>query len=133
MAKLDKVHVRDYMSSQLTTVRPDMDVMTAINLMVKNHITAAPVVDYDGKLVGIFSERDAIGIVGVAAEDGSPAGPVSQFMNPKVATVEPSTTLMHLLSLFERSTCRRYPVLASGQLIGMISRSDVIRAINDVY
>lgn len=133
MAKLDTVRVREYMSSNLITFRPDMDVMAAVNTLVKKHITAAPVVDDSGKLIGILSERDAIAIVGMASEDGAPAGPVSQFMNPKVATVEPDTSLMHLLNLFESKTCRRYPVLASGQLIGMISRSDVLRAINDLY
>lgn len=133
MAKLDSVLVRDYMSSKLTTFRPDMDVMAAVNTLVKNHVTAAPVVDDSGKLVGMLSERDALGIISVASEDGSSAGPVSQFMNRKVATVEPGTSLMQLLSLFERDTCRRYPVMASGRLIGMITRSDVLRAINDLY
>lgn len=133
MAKLDNVRVRDYMSSKLITFRPDLDVMAAVNTLVKNHITAAPVVDEGGKLIGILSERDAIGIVGMASEDGASAGPVRQFMNPEVTTVEPGTSLMHLLTLFESKTCRRYPVMASGQLIGMISRSDVLRAINDLY
>lgn len=133
MARLDTVRVREYMSSKVITFHPDMDVMAAVNKLVKSHITAAPVVDDGGNLVGILSERDAIGIVSVASEDGSFAGPVSQFMNPDVKTVEPSTSLMHLLSLFERQTCRRYPVMASGKLVGMISRSDVLRAINDLY
>ncbi|HEU0195979.1 MAG TPA: CBS domain-containing protein [Nevskiaceae bacterium] len=133
MAKLDTVRVRDYMSSKLITCHPDMDVMLAVNLMVKNHITAVPVVDDNGALVGILSERDVITIASVATADGSAAGPVSQFMNPKVETVEPDTNLMHLLSLFERSTCRRYPVMTSGKLVGIVSRSDVVRAINDLY
>ncbi|TAM10605.1 MAG: CBS domain-containing protein [Nevskiaceae bacterium] len=133
MAKLDTLRVRDYMSAKLITFPPDMDVMAAIHTLAKSHITAAPVVDDAGVLVGILSERDVIAIVGVASEDGSFAGPVSQFMNPKVKTVEPNTSLMQLLALFERQTCRRYPVMASGKLVGMISRSDVLRAISDTY
>ena len=133
MSKLDTVRVRDYMSTTLITFHPDMEVMTAVNALVKNHITAAPVVDDAGKLVGVLSERDCLAIVFVAAHDDSSAGPVRQFMNPKVVTVTPETSLMHLLSLFESQTCRRYPVMENGNLVGLISRSDVLRAINDLY
>lgn len=133
MAKLDTLRVRDYMSSQPVTFRPDMDVMAAVHALVKNNVTAAPVVDVDGKLIGILSERDIMDIISVASEDGSFAGPVSQFMNPDVKTIEPNTSLMQLLAMFERQTCRRYPVMASGRLVGIISRSDVLRAISDNY
>lgn len=132
MSKLDTVRVKDYMSTNLITFHPDMEVMNAVNALVKNHITSGPVVD-NGKLIGVLSERDCLGIVFAAAHDSSSAGPVRQFMSSEVVTVTPETSLMHVINLFETHTCRRYPVLENGRLVGIISRSDIMRAINDLY
>jgi CBS domain-containing protein len=58
MAKLDTVTVRDYMSTQLVKLTPQMEVMAAVNQLVKHRISGAPVVDAEGKLVGMLSEMD---------------------------------------------------------------------------
>jgi predicted transcriptional regulator len=132
MATLDSVRVKDYMSSKLVTFTPDMEVMAAVNLLVKHGIAGAPVVDQDGKLVGMLSERDCLQIAFIAAQDSCVAGPVSQFMSTKVETVEPDMNLTQLASMFTSKPWRRYPVLEGGKLVGQISRSDVMRAINSL-
>jgi predicted transcriptional regulator len=132
MATLDSVRVKDYMSSKLVTFTPDMEVMAAVNLLVKHGIAGAPVVDRDGKLVGMLSERDCLQIAFIAAQDSCVAGPVSQFMSTKVETVEPDMNLTQLASMFTSKPWRRYPVLQGGKLVGQISRSDVMRAINSL-
>lgn len=133
MASLETLLVRDYMTAKLVTFSPDLDVMSALNKMVTQRITSAPVVDRRGDIVGMFSERDCINIVLVAAADGSMGGPVSQHMSTDFKTVTPDTSLMQLANLFATNSCRRYPVMDNGKLVGQISRSDVIRAINDNY
>lgn len=130
MATLDSLRVREYMSTQLVTFTPDMDVMTAINLLVKNRIAGAPVLDKQGRLVGMLSERDCLNIGLTASQDTCIAGPVSQFMATKVVTVDPETNLTQLASMFVSASYRRYPVVENSQLVGLISRSDVLRAIN---
>lgn len=130
MATLDTLRVREYMSTQLVTFTPDMDVMAAINQLVKHRIAGAPVVDAQGKLVGMLSERDCLNIGLTASQDTCIAGPVSQFMATKVVTVDPDTNLTQLASMFVSASYRRYPVMEGGKLVGLISRSDVLRAIN---
>jgi len=130
MATLDSLRVREYMSTKLVTFTPDMDVMSAINALVTHRIAGAPVLDAAGKLVGMLSERDCLTIGLTASQDTCIAGPVSQFMATKVVSVDPEATLMQLAAMFVSASYRRYPVMQGDQLVGLISRSDVLRAIN---
>ena len=132
MATLDSVRVKDYMSTKLITFTPEMEVMRAVNTLVQHGIAGAPVLDKNGNLVGMFSERDCLSVALVASQDTCIAGPVSQFMSTKVVTVDPEMTLMQLANMFVAQSFRRYPVLENGKLVGQISRSDVMRAINSL-
>lgn len=131
MATLETVTVRDYMSTRLMTFTPDMEVMNAVHQLVKSGHSGAPVVDADGKLVGMLSERDCMSIAMVAAQDTCVAGPVSRYMSSKVETVSSEMSLTQLANLFVNNRhFRRYPVVDDGKLVGQISRSDVLRAIS---
>lgn len=132
MAKLDAVQVRNYMTSKLITLKPEMEVMAAINQLVKNRISGAPVVDQNGNLVGMLSEMDCLNVGLIAAEDTCVAGPVSQFMKTGVIAVSPDDSLTHIANLFLTKPFRRYPVMEDGKLVGQISRSDVLKAINSL-
>jgi len=133
MATLDSVQVKDYMSTKLVTFRPEMEVMAAINQLVTHGLSGAPVVDGSGRIVGVLSEKDCLNVGLIAAQDTCVAGPVSQFMSTHVVTVSPDMNLTQLASMFLSQTFRRYPVVdSSGKLIGQISRSDVLRAINSL-
>lgn len=131
MSTLEKVRVHEYMSSRLMTFTPEMEVMNAVHQLVKSGHSGAPVVDADGKLVGMLSERDCLQIAMVAAQDTCVAGPISQYMSTKLETVSSDMSLAQLAGLFvTNSHFRRYPVVDDGKLIGQISRSDVLRAIS---
>jgi CBS domain-containing protein len=132
MATLDAVQVRDYMTTKLITFAPEMEVKMALKILVEHGIAGAPVVDGTGKLVGILSERDCLQIAFVAIQQSGVAGRVSQFMSSKVETVDPDMSLTLLASMFTYKPWRRYPVLENGVLVGQISRSDVMRAINNL-
>ncbi|WP_293387397.1 CBS domain-containing protein [Nevskia sp.] len=130
MATLDSVKVRDYMTTKLVTFRPDMEVMHAVHTLVEKGISGAPVVDAKGNLVGILSQRDCLEVALTAAQDTCIAGPVAQYMSEKPVTVDPETNLTQLATMFTTAPFRRYPVIENGQLVGQISRSDVLRAIS---
>lgn len=132
MPTLDSVRVRDYMTTELVTFAPDMEVMTAVNLLVRNGISGAPVVGREGRLVGVLSEKDCLNVGLIAAQEACAAGPVSQYMSTAVIVVEPDMNLTQLASMFLSQPYRRYPVVTEGVLVGQISRSDVLRAINDL-
>lgn len=132
MSKLNAVRVRDYMTpaDKLVKLAPTTEVMSAINQLVKHHISGAPVVDADGHLVGMLSEMDCMQVGLIAAEDTCVAGPVSQFMKSSVVSVSPDDSLTQLAQLFLTKNFRRYPVIENGHLVGQISRSDVLKAIS---
>lgn len=134
MAKLDSARVRDHMTGldKLVRLKPQMEVMAAINQLVKHHISGAPVVDENGKVVGMLSEMDCMEVGLIAAEETCVAGPVSQFMKPNVVSVSPDDSLTQLAQLFLTRPFRRYPVMENGKLVGQISRSDVLKAINEM-
>ena len=134
MAKLDSVVVRDYMTpaDKLVKFAPHTEVMAAINLLVKHHISGSPVVDEAGKVVGMLSEMDCMQVGLIAAEDTCVAGPVSQFMKENVICVSPDDSLTQLAQMFLTKPFRRYPVMEGGRLVGQISRSDVLKAINSL-
>lgn len=130
MATLDSVRVRDYMTTKLVTFTPDMEVMQAVHTLVEKGISGAPVLDDQGTLVGMLSQRDCLEIALIAAQDTCIAGPVRQFMSTKTVTVDPDTNLTQLATMFTTAPFRRYPVVEHGKLVGQISRSDVLRAIS---
>jgi predicted transcriptional regulator len=80
----------------------------------------------------MFSERDCLSVALVASQDSCIAGPVGQFMSTKVVTVDPEMNLLQLATMFVNTPYRRYPVIEDDKLIGQISRSDVMRAINSL-
>lgn len=130
MAKLDSIRVRDYMTTQLVKLTPQMEVMAAVNQLVKHKISGAPVVNAEGTVVGMLSEMDCMQVGLIAAEDTCVAGPVAQFMKTGVVSVSPDDSLTQMAQLFLSKPFRRYPVMEDGKLVGQISRSDVLRAIN---
>lgn len=132
MASLDSVKVRDFMTTDLVTFRPDMEVMHAVHTLVDKGISGAPVVDASGRLIGMFSQRDCLEVALTAAQDTCIAGPVAQFMSEQPKTVDPDMNLTQLATMFTTAPFRRYPVLEAGRLVGQISRSDVLRAISRV-
>ncbi len=134
MAKLDSARVRDHMTTvdQLVKLSPQMEVMAAINQLVKHHISGAPVVNAEGELVGMLSEMDCMQVGLIAAEDTCVAGPVNQFMKTEVVSVSPEDSLTQIAQLFLSKPFRRYPVMEGKTLLGQISRSDVLKAINQM-
>ena len=123
---------RDIMSSRLVTLRPEMDVFQGIEVLVKNKISGAPVVDENRNLLGIFSEKSCMKVLIDAAYEGLPTNSVSSFMDHEPTTIEPDTQLLTIAQIFLSTPRRRLPVLEDGKLVGQVSRRDVIRAASKI-
>jgi CBS domain-containing protein len=132
MPALDTVTARDYMNTQIVTLTPDTDVMAAINAFVNKGIGSAPVVDEKGKLLGMLSEKDCLKVALAASYEGVAGGPVREFMTRNVVAVTPDMPLLQVAAMFVDSNFKRYPVIGDGKLLGLISRANVLRAINDL-
>ncbi len=123
---------RDFMTQRLVTLRPEMDVIQAVQLLLKNRISGAPVVDADGQLVGVFSEKCAMQVVLDAAYEQLPSNQIRLFMDSEPQTIDPDTQLFSIAQVFLLTASRRLPVLENGRLIGQVSRRDVMRASLDL-
>lgn len=119
---------RDIMTKRVITITPDQDLFEVIGLFVKNNISGAPVVDRNGKYLGVFSEKCSISLLMDAAERGTPTNRIEPFIDREAATVAPDTGLWSIAQLLMQTTYRRVPVLENGRVIGVISRRDVLKA-----
>jgi CBS domain-containing protein len=125
--------VNDYMSSELVTFTPDMDIHRAIRLLLKGRISGAPVLDDQGGLVGILTKKDCLKIAFSASYHQEWGGNVSDFMSRDVQTVEADTDIVEVAERFLKSKFHRYPVMRSERLVGVISRHDVLRSLEDLW
>lgn len=140
---------RDVMSRSLVTVRPDLPVASLAALLAERGISGAPVVDRDGKLLGMVTESDLMRRL-AAARDSKPGFWAAMFgeaadqatryarshgkrvedvMTREVEGVSPGASLESVAALMERRNIRRVPVLEEGVLLGVVSRADLLRAL----
>lgn len=130
--KMNKsLRVADYMVTDLLTLTPDMELMRALALFIEMNVSGAPVVGPHGELVGILTERDCIRKALHAGYYDEPGGTVDNCMTTTVMTVTGEDRLMDIAMRFRDSHFRRYPVVDDGRLIGLISRRDVLKAMQD--
>ena len=125
--------VRDYMATDLVTVTPQMDVHRAMKILLQHQISGAPVIDGKGELVGILAIKDCLKIAFSASYHKEWGGPVSEFMSADVQTIESDTDIVAAAEIFLKVRYRRFPVLTEGRLVGLISRYDVLQALEDLW
>lgn len=124
---------KDYMATDLVTVKPETNAYEAILLLLKHQISGMPVVGDRGELVGILSERDCLKTLVQAQYHELPTATVGDLMTTEMRTVSPNTNILEVAELFLDNSFRRLPVLDEGCLVGQISRCDVLRAIREVH
>jgi CBS domain-containing protein len=107
----------DIMTAEVITVTPDISVERVARLMFERAISGLPVVDDEGMLVGIVSEFDVITKRGAVVGD---------IMSRNVVSVGEDTDPETIAELVGQNI-RRLPVLRDGRVVGIISRSDLIK------
>ena len=88
--------VRDYMTTTLFTLQQSLEVLRAVRILVEHDISGAPVVDENGKLVGILTERDCMRIDLEAGYYEDYGGRVENYMSRNVVSVEPDMSILEL-------------------------------------
>jgi CBS domain-containing protein len=142
----------DVMVRDIVTVHPDTDVADAVKLLSEHDISALPVVDESGNLIGMLSEADLIHRSEIGTEKHRPwwqeavtgastlaeefakshGKKVGEVMTDGVITVTEDTPLSEIAALFERKRIKRVPVVKDGKLVGIVSRSNLIQALASV-
>ncbi len=131
--------VTSVMSHPVITVSPDASVKQAASLLITHGISALPVVDSGGELVGIISEADLLSIetrpdprtqaMPMLPTAGSSPHAVSDVMTRKVITVTAASEVADAARIMIESDIKRVPVLRGRRLIGIVSRRDLVRVI----
>lgn len=131
MSKLDSTTVRDYMTTSVVTFTPDMEMQTAIQMIIEKRVTGGPVVDRQGNLIGMLSEKDCLKVALIAGYEGNAGGIVQEYMTRNPRTLNADTSILEAAGLFVDTPYKRLPIMDKGKLIGQISRTDVLRAVRD--
>jgi CBS domain-containing protein len=139
----------DVMVAPVITVKPNESVKNVAKLFLDRRISAVPVVDDRGKLVGIISEGDLIhrSEIGtevrhswwllLVSEDQALAADyikthatkVADVMTRNVVTAAPETPLHEIAMTMERNGIKRVPIIRDGQLVGIVSRANLVQAV----
>jgi len=139
---------KDVMTTSVVGVSPENNVRHAAEIMLTNHVSGLPVIDANGHLVGIISEGDLIrrtelgseAIVSLVnsekpAEDRAYAfvrrssWKVGDAMSRNPIVIDEETSLGHISKLMQEHGIKRVPVARNGELIGIVSRADLLKAI----
>lgn len=124
--------VRDFMTTKVRTLTAQTPIMDAVDLLVDYKISGAPVVDDDGKVVGMLSEKDCLPLLAKGVDNRPPEGIVQDFMAVDPAVLPPNMDIYYAAGVFLKKIYRRFPVVEDGKLVGVISRRDVLRAVHSV-
>lgn len=143
------MNAADVMVSDVITVRADTSVEEIAKILLANRISAVPVVDEAGALVGIISEGDLIHRAEAGTERHrswwlemlvvkrtlayefikSHARKAADLMTRRVISVKPGTPLHEIASLLEKHRIKRVPVVDDGKLVGIVSRANLVQAL----
>jgi CBS domain-containing protein len=143
------MNVAEFMSRNVISVVQETPILEAARLMIQHSISGLPVIDRNGSVVGIVSERDLLrrrkedgGVqdqhwlemmlkyAGHPPRDhGFAERKVADVMTPDPVTVAPASSLDEACRLIEQLGVKRLPVVEDGKLVGIIARSDLVRAL----
>lgn len=124
---MTNIAARDFMSTDLVTLLPTDDVLDAVRVLLRHRISGAPVVDAEGRYLGIFTEKCSMHVLLDAAYEQLPVCDVRSFMDAEAQTIGPETQLLSIAQVFLLTPYRRLPVIDQGKLIGMVTRRDVMK------
>lgn len=144
------MHAVDVMTREVITVSPQTPVQEIVNLMLRNRISAAPVVDDAGKVVGMVSEgdlmhraenqtdrRDSWWLTALFSARNDAAQYVKSHgqrakdvMTRDLVSVEEDTPLYKIAQTLEKHHIKRVPVLREGKLVGIVSRSNLLHGLS---
>jgi CBS domain-containing protein len=143
------MQAKDLMTTSVITVAPDTQVREAAQIMLRHRISAVPVVDSAGKLVGIVSEGDLLHRAEAGTERrrswwldliASPesraydyvkshAVHVRDVMSTNTITVSPETSISEIAEILEERRIKRVPVTSAGRVVGIVSRADLLHGV----
>jgi len=118
---------RDIMTRKVYTIFPEASVQEVAQLLSRKSISGVPVIDNDGKMIGIVTEADIIGKVN--REDLR----VADIMSAEIIVVDEETPVGEIAMLLTERKIKRVPVMRHGKLVGFVCRADIVQAVAQGY
>ncbi len=122
--------VKDYMTTNLITFRPEQSVQEVVEALIKFKISGGPVVNEKKELVGIISEGDCLKQLSESRYYNMPLehDNVEKRMATNVETIDGNMDVFDAANKFLNSKRRRFPIVENGKLVGQISQKDILKA-----
>jgi CBS domain-containing protein len=114
---------REIMTRNVYTISPEASVQEVAQLLSRKSISGVPVIDKDGKIIGIVSEADIIGKVNRVGMC------VADIMSPEIIFVTEETRVGEIAMLLVERNIKRVPVMRDGTLVGIVCRADIVHAV----
>ena len=117
---------KDIMTRKVVTVREDVPIYEAMRVLISEGITGLPVTTRDGDLSGIVTEKDMLTLLNNTRIDHVTAG---HIMTRNAICFDENDDLTEINNCLKKNNFRRVPILSHGKLVGIISRTDIMKAI----
>jgi CBS domain-containing protein len=118
--------IHEIMSTDVVSARPDTPIHEVIEMLVANDVTGIPIVNEDGTVAGIVTEKDVMGLL---ADGLKVCGLAQDYMTPRVVCFDEDDDLIAVCECLVNNHFRRVLILRQGKLVGIISRRDLIKYI----
>jgi len=127
---LQNILVKDYMSKEIISFHKSDSIFEVKRVLLEKKISGAPVISKSGKLIGIISETDIMKQIIDSKYFNMPMSrtTVSKYMTKNVDYISPNETIFDAAEKFLRLKRKRFPVMESNRILGIISRVDIIAA-----
>ncbi|MEZ2127457.1 MULTISPECIES: CBS domain-containing protein [unclassified Sinorhizobium] len=119
--------ILDLKGRSVVTAGPDTTLMEAAGILSQHRIGAIVIVGMEGRISGIFTERDVVHAIARLGKE-SLDQPVASLMTPKVYRCKEETTVNELMEIMTSRRFRHVPVESKGKLAGIISIGDVVKS-----
>ena len=117
----------DIMTRKVCTIHPEASVQEVAQLLSRERISGAPVINADGMIIGIVTEADIISKVG---REGLR---VADIMSHEIIAVKEETPVNEIAKLLAERRIKRVPVICNGKPVGIVSRADIVDAVAQGY
>jgi CBS domain-containing protein len=111
---------KDIMTRDVITVSPTATIKNLAMTLIKNQISGAPVAGRNGKIIGVVSEAD------IVAKKGKD---VKTIMSKNIISVTEDTAVEEIAKLMTTHRIKRLPVMRGSDVVGIVSRADIVNAI----
>lgn len=125
------IRVIDYMTNNHPPIKCGTDLGEVVKRLTKEHIGGLPVVDEHKEVIGWVSEQDCIKAVVNESYYCDQKARVNEVMRTDVLTMSPEEDIVDVAEQMLKEKPKVYPVVKDGKLLGLITRSDILRALSE--